>query len=742
MDLHALQSGYQLHEYRIDKLIGEGGFGLTYLAFDTNLDKTVAIKEYMPSDHAVRQDQTTIVPKSISSKSMYEWGLKAFVDEAKTLAKFDFINIVRVLRFFEENGTAYLVMEFCDGGALSERVVVADSTDADKTKFVMRESQVRKLMTALVGGLEKVHQAQILHRDIKPHNIMFRQDGTPVLIDFGAARQALSEKSQSLTSILTPGYAPIEQYSSKGKLGPWSDIYALAAVAYFCLTGKKPTDATDRVVEDDIEWLGDSGHHSAFTKSIDWALAVKASDRPKSLSEWVASWDEQIADEQQSNEEHQVGQDEVVDKQDDAEDKKPSGYKVLIPAIAVVLCMVGGYAFYVNKENNNLEPVRTEQPPVNVEKKPDTTPVTLPASENVITAEQKSDKIAKRIQDSLNETNKTAQQPKEIENNSNEEVEDNPNEEVAVVDKPSVYVYQQHKKQPSQTIAQISRYYDVFIADLKLLNAVETPSDLENINQLTVAGKVTIPFVAGATLFSISQSYGITVAKLKLLNPDFDESTSFDKKVTIVDIAEKLKPITRIPTKSERLDEVKLMVSAINVYEWSLRTGDVLYANERLSQLIDNKLEVSKGVMTVAQINILISDINHYLRNEAGYLVATAFLPEQLIKQGVVNINLLFGRLNQVVVANVIEYGDNDFSSYFEHLIGKTVEKVDLEAIVLELEKNFGIYIEAMFSPSESRVGFADLMLFIKSGADISEEVYRNRTMFDNRDPVIKLPVH
>jgi formylglycine-generating enzyme required for sulfatase activity/serine/threonine protein kinase len=284
MELHALQPGYLLAEYRIEKLMGEGGFGLTYLAFDTHLEKQVAIKEYMPSDFAIRQNSTTIVPKSEAAKTDYEWGLQAFINEAKTLARFDDPNIVRIYRFFKENGTAYLVMEYCEGGCLSERF---------SKKKPMGEAKVLALITPIMNGLQLVHDDQVFHRDIKPDNIMFRLNGTPVLIDFGAARQIVGMKSRSITTIVTPGYAPIEQYSKKGKIGPWTDIYSLAAVAYTCLTGSAPEDATDRIVDDDIKPLANGPSASGFLHAIDKALSVKSSMRPQDLSEWYAMWGEE-----------------------------------------------------------------------------------------------------------------------------------------------------------------------------------------------------------------------------------------------------------------------------------------------------------------------------------------------------------------------------------------------------------------------------------------------------------------
>ncbi|NQZ10637.1 MAG: serine/threonine protein kinase, partial [Algicola sp.] len=279
-----------LSEYRIDKLIGEGGFGLTYLAFDTNLDKSVAIKEYMPSDFALRQDDTNIVPKSVVTEDMYKWGLEAFLQEAKTLAKFNAPNIVQIYRFFKANGTAYLVMEYLEGGCLSDFFPKNESYQDEQTRVLMSEARVRNIIGPIMNGLQQVHDGGILHRDIKPSNIMFNKDKTPVLIDFGAARQAIEEKSRSLTAILTPGYAPLEQYSSKANLGPHTDIYALAAVAYLCLTGKKPDEATDRIINDEIQVLANRSNASAFLKSVDWGLAVSAKDRPQILKTWYDAW--------------------------------------------------------------------------------------------------------------------------------------------------------------------------------------------------------------------------------------------------------------------------------------------------------------------------------------------------------------------------------------------------------------------------------------------------------------------
>lgn len=281
MSLHALPGGYRLAEYRIERLLGEGGFGLTYLAVDTHLSKQVAIKEYLPSDWALRSADDNVVARSESVSADYREGLQAFIHESRTLARFDDRNIVRVHRYIEANGTAYLVMEYCAGGTLEDLLERQGRLD---------EEQVQRTLGPIMNGLQLVHEADVLHRDIKPHNIMFRDPDTPVLIDFGAARQITMSKSRSVGAIVSPPYAPLEQYSRRGNVGPWTDIYALAAVAYRCLTGHGLPDAPDRVEQDDYQPLVGRLGDSPFLRAIDRGLALKSVDRPRTLGEWYASW--------------------------------------------------------------------------------------------------------------------------------------------------------------------------------------------------------------------------------------------------------------------------------------------------------------------------------------------------------------------------------------------------------------------------------------------------------------------
>ena len=279
--LNALPQGHRLQEYELVRVLGFGGFGMTYLGFDHNLNKAVAIKEYLPSDIATRTGNNSVAPQASQFQDDFEWGLERFLDEARTLARFDHRNIIKVYRFFEAHGTAYIVMEYAEGETLSAFI---------ERKGTLKEAELRAILYPILDGLEVVHGADFLHRDIKPDNIIIRgEDSSPVLLDFGSARQAMGARSRSVTSIITPGYAPIEQYSSRGDQGPWTDIYALGGVCYSALTGEVPDDATDRVRNDPLIPVADlcAGQASAgFLSAIDWALAVDEGDRPQSIGVW------------------------------------------------------------------------------------------------------------------------------------------------------------------------------------------------------------------------------------------------------------------------------------------------------------------------------------------------------------------------------------------------------------------------------------------------------------------------
>ncbi len=274
-----LAAGASVGGFTVRSVLGAGGFGVTYLAWDERLAKLVAVKEYFPREWAARRGDGTLAPRTGVAVRDYRWGLSRFLDEARALAKFDDRRIVRVHQFFESRGTAYLVLEHVEGRSLAEELEAAGA---------MPEARVRLLLDGLAVGLELVHGADLLHRDVKPSNVMLRGDGTPVLIDFGSARYALGAQSRSVTSLVTPGYAPIEQYRTDGEQGPWTDVYGLGALAYASVCGKPPADAPSRVGKvDPLVPVGSvSGVSDGFARAVSSALALFPEDRPQSVSAW------------------------------------------------------------------------------------------------------------------------------------------------------------------------------------------------------------------------------------------------------------------------------------------------------------------------------------------------------------------------------------------------------------------------------------------------------------------------
>ena len=277
----ALPVGTRLGDYRLDALIGHGGFGITYRAFDTQLAKFVAIKEYMPVEFATRRADGQVAPRGSRFADDFTWGRERFLDEARALARFRHVHIVPVLRYFEANGTAYTVMEFEDGHSVAQLLRQPGRR--------LQPDEIRRLTEGMLSGLGAVHAQGFLHRDIKPSNVIVRRDGVPILIDFGAARQAMGGRTRTLTSILTPQYAPIEQYAMDGKQGPWTDIYATAAVLHHAITGSPPPEAVSRVGTDPYRPLA-VNHADRFDPSmlsaIDRGLAFAPEQRPQSIAEW------------------------------------------------------------------------------------------------------------------------------------------------------------------------------------------------------------------------------------------------------------------------------------------------------------------------------------------------------------------------------------------------------------------------------------------------------------------------
>jgi len=275
----ALPRGYALNEYRIEQTLGIGGFGLTYLATDSNLNLRVAIKEYLPGDLASRCDDQSVQPKSDANLDSFKWGLSRFLEESRTLASFRHPNIVRVMRFFEANRTAYMVMEFVAGQPLGEWM---------RSHRPLEQKTVLAIAHSLLDGLEVVHRTGFLHRDIKPGNVFMREDGSPVLLDFGSAR--VSSAGSERTAIVTPGYAPIEQYHSHGNQGPWSDLYALGGVLYWMITGNRAVEAVARIRQDVLPPAVQAADRNRYSMelltAVDWALAPHEDQRPQSVADF------------------------------------------------------------------------------------------------------------------------------------------------------------------------------------------------------------------------------------------------------------------------------------------------------------------------------------------------------------------------------------------------------------------------------------------------------------------------
>ena len=283
-----LAPGDRISEFRIEKELGAGGFGVTYLAWDEGLERWVALKEYLPKEWGTRRHDGSVGPSFSTEAHYFDWGLEKFLEEARTLARLNHPQIVRVHRVVEARGTAYMAMEYVEGRSLSSEL---------RSVGRLGETRVRQILDALMSGLEAVHARGILHRDIKPANVMLRaDDGMPVLIDFGAARQNMSRESRSLMSALTPPYAPVEQYETDGDQGPWTDIYALGVLTYECLSGERPAESVSRFRNDTTRPLVEVTPTVSpqLATLVEAALEVDERDRPQDVASWRGTLVEDI----------------------------------------------------------------------------------------------------------------------------------------------------------------------------------------------------------------------------------------------------------------------------------------------------------------------------------------------------------------------------------------------------------------------------------------------------------------
>ena len=282
---NCLPAGTRLADFEITGVLGEGGFGIVYMAFDHSLQRSVAIKEYMPGPLASRASDNSVTVRAERHQDTFDLGLKSFINEARFLAQFDHPSLVKVYRFWEQNQTAYTAMQYYEGRTIKE--IVANSPE------VVTEAWCMRVLRQILGALETLYTMQLLHRDVSPDNIIVQDNGDAVLLDFGSARQIIGDMTKGLTVILKPGYAPIEQYAGDASLpqGPFTDIYALAAVMYFAIIKEAPPTSIARMIKDPMTPLAGRalpGFSEGFLCALDAALAVPAQERPQTIDAFRA----------------------------------------------------------------------------------------------------------------------------------------------------------------------------------------------------------------------------------------------------------------------------------------------------------------------------------------------------------------------------------------------------------------------------------------------------------------------
>ena len=282
---NALPVGYRFNEFEIKEVIGGGGFGIVYRAWDHQLERTIAIKEFMPASLAVRNDDLTLVLRSERFSKTFHAGLNSFIQEARLLARFNHPNLLHVLRFWVQNDTAYMGTAFYTGTTLSQLHI--------KRPEMISEAWIRTALPPLFGAINTIHQEGYLHRDISLDNIQIQENGVPVLLDFGSARKAIGNMSDETETMLKPGFAPIEQYSddNESEQGTWTDIYALGAVLHTLITGSPPPVSVVRSIEDSYKplmQLRPAGYSLPLLNAIDQALALQAEDRPQTVDAFAA----------------------------------------------------------------------------------------------------------------------------------------------------------------------------------------------------------------------------------------------------------------------------------------------------------------------------------------------------------------------------------------------------------------------------------------------------------------------
>jgi serine/threonine protein kinase len=341
-----LPSGHLLHQrYSIQSGIGQGGFGITYLAYDQKLDQEVCIKELFVSGNSTRGTNLTVHSQSTGDFSFADF-VQRFVQEARQLARFQHPNIVRVLDIFQENGTAYTVMEYVKGETLKSKI---------QREGAMGEKAAMSTISQLLDAVEEVHNKGMLHRDIKPDNVLITPEGRLVLIDFGSAREFAEGRTTTQTAMLTPGYAPIEQYSTRAQRGPFTDIYALGATMYYLLTGEKPIPATDRSLEDLVApHQINSSISTQVSSAVMLAMELKPEHRFQTVSDMrdaVKTLQAREARESLKEEKQQEKAPEKQEKIPEIKEESKSG-KAWVFFVLIALILFGGYYFLGDSLND------------------------------------------------------------------------------------------------------------------------------------------------------------------------------------------------------------------------------------------------------------------------------------------------------------------------------------------------------------------------------------------------------
>ena len=333
----ALPPGTIIREWRLEDVLGVGGFGIVYKGRGIYFGELVAIKEYFPSSIAERDAESTVVPIGSDVEEVHALGLKKFVEEAKLLWNLStptrHPNIVSVRALFEVHGTAYMIMDFEDGVSLSKLL---------KEGRRFNERSLWNIIKPVAEGLDRAHRVGVLHRDIKPPNILITDDNRPVLIDFGSARFEAAEATSTSVTFHTPPYAAVEQYVKTSPQGPWTDIYALAVVLYECVTGEKPPEVLERLHGGLGTPLAD-GHWPGFSKkflqAIDRGMTIKPTERPQSLQEWLDMFGKKDVDEPAGDEDvatrffaHEVASEEITPVAPPAPGYEPKGLETQVPS--------------------------------------------------------------------------------------------------------------------------------------------------------------------------------------------------------------------------------------------------------------------------------------------------------------------------------------------------------------------------------------------------------------------------